>query len=222
MCAAYPLTVVDTIDVYTGELNERSALNMIVFGVSLSWYLLLVWGLFNLQRKEAHLDMIEGVVVDCLRAKWKAFIQARLPVTSYKPTSLLQSLFIQLPEAVCLLPSLPRPHCRCFWTSLHRDKSQENSLVYIFTQFEFGPIFFHVYYWHKSWILYPPLTSWWLRFPKPPSKPSLGSTSARLQDSAATRAPARSPPCRTPPSFPLTPSQRYKHLLHYLHIQYKQ
>ena len=34
VCAAYPLTVVDTIDVHTGELNERSALNMIVFGVS--------------------------------------------------------------------------------------------------------------------------------------------------------------------------------------------
>ena len=33
VCAAYPLTVVDTIDVHTGELNERSALNMIVFGV---------------------------------------------------------------------------------------------------------------------------------------------------------------------------------------------
>ena len=44
-------------------------------------------GLFDLQRKEAHLDMIEGVVVDCLRAKWKAFIQARLPVTSYKSSS---------------------------------------------------------------------------------------------------------------------------------------
>ena len=42
MCAAYPLTVVDTIDVYNGELNERSALNMIVFGVSLSRHLLLV------------------------------------------------------------------------------------------------------------------------------------------------------------------------------------
>ena len=31
-----------------------------------------------LQKKEAHLDMIEGVVVDCLHAKWKAFIGARL------------------------------------------------------------------------------------------------------------------------------------------------
>ena len=41
MCAAYPLTVVDTIDVHTGELNERSALNMIVFGVSESIIILL-------------------------------------------------------------------------------------------------------------------------------------------------------------------------------------
>ena len=30
-----------------------------------------------IQKKEAHLDMIEGVVVDCLRAKWNAFIGAR-------------------------------------------------------------------------------------------------------------------------------------------------
>ena len=33
VCAAYPLTVVDTIDVHTGELNAKSALNLIVFGV---------------------------------------------------------------------------------------------------------------------------------------------------------------------------------------------
>ena len=85
--------------------------------------------------------MIEGVVVDCLRAKWKAFIQARLPETiDYKPSSwklsLLQSLFIQLPEAVRLLPSLPRPHCRCFWPSLHRDQSQETYIfTYIFAHF---------------------------------------------------------------------------------------
>ena len=38
VCAAYPLTVVDTIDVHTGELNAKSALNLIVFGVLMQQY----------------------------------------------------------------------------------------------------------------------------------------------------------------------------------------
>ena len=73
VCAAYPLTVLDTIDVHTGELNVKSALNLIVFGVRSGWRLdLIFW-----QKKPEHLDMIEGVVVDCLRAKWRAFIGRR-------------------------------------------------------------------------------------------------------------------------------------------------
>ena len=35
MCAAYPLSSFDTIDVHTGELDAKSALNLIVFGVSI-------------------------------------------------------------------------------------------------------------------------------------------------------------------------------------------
>ena len=34
VCAAYPLATFDTIDPRTGELDSRSALNLIVFGVS--------------------------------------------------------------------------------------------------------------------------------------------------------------------------------------------
>ncbi len=39
MCAAYPLSSFDTIDVHTGELDAKSALNLIVFGVSVLYYL---------------------------------------------------------------------------------------------------------------------------------------------------------------------------------------
>ena len=74
VCAAYPLTVLDTIDVQTGELNVKSALNLIVFGVTSC---LDFQPVIFVQKKPEHLDMIEGVVVDCLRAKWKAFIGRR-------------------------------------------------------------------------------------------------------------------------------------------------
>lgn len=33
-CAAYPLSLVDTIDVNTGSISHNSALNLVVFGVS--------------------------------------------------------------------------------------------------------------------------------------------------------------------------------------------
>jgi len=39
VCAAYPLSSFDTIDVHTGELDAKSALNLIVFGVSVLYYL---------------------------------------------------------------------------------------------------------------------------------------------------------------------------------------
>ena len=43
-----------------------------------------------IQKKEAHLDMIEGVVVDCLRAKWNAFIGARFSFFLFDANTLCQ------------------------------------------------------------------------------------------------------------------------------------
>ena len=76
-CSAYPLRLVlfywykiwhiyyylflrylDTIDSDTGELQTMSALNLIVFGPKLE-----------------HLDLIEYVVVDLLKVKWKSFVR---------------------------------------------------------------------------------------------------------------------------------------------------
>lgn len=34
-CAAYPLEQIDTIDIKTGNISKDSALNLVVFGVSL-------------------------------------------------------------------------------------------------------------------------------------------------------------------------------------------
>lgn len=41
-CAAYPLSQVDTIDVTTGTISHNSALNLVVFGVSLHFLFLVV------------------------------------------------------------------------------------------------------------------------------------------------------------------------------------
>ena len=57
-CSAYPLKYLDTIHSQTGELQTKSALNLIVFGSKLE-----------------HLDLIEYVIVDLLNVKWKSFIR---------------------------------------------------------------------------------------------------------------------------------------------------
>ncbi|ENN83360.1 hypothetical protein YQE_00280, partial [Dendroctonus ponderosae] len=52
-CAAYPLSQIDTIDVKTGQISKMSALNLVVFG-----------------DKDEHLELLDGVLVDLLNAKW--------------------------------------------------------------------------------------------------------------------------------------------------------
>lgn len=59
-CAAYPLTEVDTINPIDGGIQKESALNSIVFGES-----------------TAHLDLLEGPIIDLLITKWNSFIKAR-------------------------------------------------------------------------------------------------------------------------------------------------
>ncbi|XP_034948098.1 transient receptor potential cation channel subfamily V member 5 [Chelonus insularis] len=59
-CAAYPLHQVDTIDTNTGAINNISALNLVVFG-----------------DKDEHLELMDGVLVDLLNAKWNTFIKSR-------------------------------------------------------------------------------------------------------------------------------------------------
>ena len=57
-CSAYPLEYLDTIHSDSGELQTKSALNLIVFGPKLE-----------------HLDLIEYVIVDLLKAKWDSYIK---------------------------------------------------------------------------------------------------------------------------------------------------
>ncbi|KAF7637257.1 hypothetical protein Mgra_00003224 [Meloidogyne graminicola] len=57
---AYPLAKIDTINEENGNLNENSALYLVVYGES-----------------EAHLDMLDGLLEDLLDAKWEAFAKRR-------------------------------------------------------------------------------------------------------------------------------------------------
>ncbi|XP_072757468.1 transient receptor potential cation channel subfamily V member 5 [Anoplolepis gracilipes] len=59
-CAAYPLSQIDTIDVNTGTINNNSALNLVVFG-----------------EKDEHLELMDGVLIDLLNAKWNTFVKFR-------------------------------------------------------------------------------------------------------------------------------------------------
>ncbi|XP_043801795.1 transient receptor potential cation channel subfamily V member 5 isoform X2 [Apis laboriosa] len=59
-CAAYPLSQVDTIDVDTGSISHNSALNLVVFG-----------------EKDEHLELMDGILVDLLNAKWNTFVKFR-------------------------------------------------------------------------------------------------------------------------------------------------
>ena len=58
---AYPLAKIDTINEESGNLNENSALYLVVYGES-----------------EAHLEMLDGLLEDLLDAKWEAFAKRRL------------------------------------------------------------------------------------------------------------------------------------------------
>ncbi|XP_055619148.1 transient receptor potential cation channel subfamily V member 5 [Toxorhynchites rutilus septentrionalis] len=57
-CAAYPLAMLDTINIATGHINKDSALNLVVFG-----------------DKDEHLDLLEGVLIDLLKTKWNTFVK---------------------------------------------------------------------------------------------------------------------------------------------------
>ncbi|CAD7006171.1 unnamed protein product [Ceratitis capitata] len=59
-CAAYPLSMIDTIDVETGNINKDSVLNFVVFGDKLE-----------------HLELLDGVVIDLLKTKWESFVKSR-------------------------------------------------------------------------------------------------------------------------------------------------
>ncbi|XP_076372372.1 transient receptor potential cation channel subfamily V member 5-like isoform X2 [Tachypleus tridentatus] len=59
-CAAYPLEEIDTINNRTGEINKVSALNLVVYGDNFT-----------------HLEMLEGLLVDLLNAKWNSFVKFR-------------------------------------------------------------------------------------------------------------------------------------------------
>ncbi|KAK6033465.1 ankyrin repeat protein [Ostertagia ostertagi] len=53
---AYPLSKIDTINEVTGDLNEASALSLVVYG-----------------EKKEHLDLLDGLLETVLEAKWQAF-----------------------------------------------------------------------------------------------------------------------------------------------------
>ncbi|CAM1318145.1 Nan (predicted) [Pycnogonum litorale] len=55
---AYPLSEVDTICAETGNINRNSALNLVVFG-----------------DQSNHLDMLEGLLIELLNAKWNKYVK---------------------------------------------------------------------------------------------------------------------------------------------------
>ncbi|XP_022906014.2 transient receptor potential cation channel subfamily V member 5 [Onthophagus taurus] len=59
-CAAYPLSQIDTIDIETGNISKTSVLNSVVFG-----------------DKGEHLELMDGVIIDLLTAKWNAFVKKK-------------------------------------------------------------------------------------------------------------------------------------------------
>ncbi|CAI5451548.1 unnamed protein product [Caenorhabditis angaria] len=55
-CTAYPLSKIDTIDESTGQMNDTSALSLIVYGETTK-----------------HLDLMDGLIEQILSEKWKAY-----------------------------------------------------------------------------------------------------------------------------------------------------
>ncbi|VDM09879.1 unnamed protein product [Wuchereria bancrofti] len=61
---AYPLAKLDTINQETGELNEDSALSLIVYGETTK-----------------HLQLLDGLLGDLLQVKWESFARTRLALS---------------------------------------------------------------------------------------------------------------------------------------------
>uniref|UniRef100_A0A158Q850 ANK_REP_REGION domain-containing protein n=1 Tax=Elaeophora elaphi TaxID=1147741 RepID=A0A158Q850_9BILA len=61
---AYPLAKLDTINQETGELNENSALSLIVYGATTK-----------------HLQLLDGLLGDLLQVKWESFGRKRLALS---------------------------------------------------------------------------------------------------------------------------------------------
>ncbi|KAK5977516.1 Transient receptor potential cation channel subfamily V member 5 [Trichostrongylus colubriformis] len=55
-CFSYPLTKIDTINEVSGEMNEQSALSLVVYG-----------------KTSEHLELLDGILEKILEEKWKAF-----------------------------------------------------------------------------------------------------------------------------------------------------
>ncbi|XP_039294206.1 transient receptor potential cation channel subfamily V member 5 [Nilaparvata lugens] len=88
-CAAYPLMLIDTIDIETGNISKDSALNLVVFG-----------------DKDEHLDLMEGVLVDLLHAKWNAFVKFRF----YRQFIMFFQYFLISCVCFILRPGPPEAH----------------------------------------------------------------------------------------------------------------
>ncbi|KAG5878666.1 hypothetical protein JTB14_015599 [Gonioctena quinquepunctata] len=85
-CAAYPLSQIDTIDMETGHICKISALNLVVFG-----------------DKDEHLELMDGVLIDLLNAKWNTFVKFKF----YRQFFTFAFYFLISLVAFTLRPGLP-------------------------------------------------------------------------------------------------------------------
>ncbi|XP_057668262.1 transient receptor potential cation channel subfamily V member 5 [Diorhabda carinulata] len=87
-CAAYPLSQIDTIDMETGHICKISALNLVVFG-----------------DKDEHLELLDGLLIDLLNAKWNTFVKFKF----YRQFFTFAFYFIISLFAFTLRPGPPEP-----------------------------------------------------------------------------------------------------------------
>ncbi|CAH1105223.1 unnamed protein product [Psylliodes chrysocephalus] len=85
-CAAYPLSQIDTIDMETGHICKISALNLVVFG-----------------DKDEHLELLDGLLIDLLHAKWNTFVKFKF----YQQFFTFAFYFVISLVAFTLRPGLP-------------------------------------------------------------------------------------------------------------------
>ncbi|UYV79571.1 Nan [Cordylochernes scorpioides] len=115
-CAAYPLAEIDTIDGRTGNINKASALNLVVYGEHLG-----------------HLDMLEGLLVDLLNAKWNKFIKFRF----YRQFAIFVVYFLITLVCFVLRPGppvvkrLPGRHNLTFTTTTVAPPTTANGTCYL-------------------------------------------------------------------------------------------
>lgn len=124
---AYPLAKIDTINEETGDLNENSALNLVVSGDNIE-----------------HLEMLDGLLEDLLEAKWASFARRRSifwKIQTICFSWIYSLLAFILFYGIFSLAFMNRPFSATSWVITQGNISWDGNFVRLTNTTDYSPIY---------------------------------------------------------------------------------